>query len=82
MWLMDWSWQSCFFLAKEVDLPLAKPLEMVLIVSRSGGSNEVTSVRAGCGSWVVGWVGCRSWRESRGDICDQIVKDVGGHLCG
>ena len=53
-----------FFLAEEVDPPLAKPLEMVLIVPRRGGSARVTSVRAGWGSWLVGWVGRQSWRES------------------
>jgi len=37
MWLMDWSWQRCFFLAEEVDPPLKNPPEMVLIVLRSGG---------------------------------------------
>jgi len=35
-----------------VDPPLAKPLEMMLIVSRRGGSTGVTLVRAG---WWVGW---------------------------
>jgi len=44
MWLMDWSWRKCFFLAEEVYPPLAKPPKMVLIVSRSGGSHGVTSV--------------------------------------
>jgi len=65
MWLIDWSWQRCFFLAKEVDPPLMKSSEMVLIVPRSGGSDGVTSVWAGYESWVGGWVGCRSLRESR-----------------
>jgi len=37
MWLMDWRWRRCFFLAYEVDPLLAKPLEMVLMVRRSGG---------------------------------------------
>jgi len=60
MWLMEWSWRRCFFLAEEVDPPLAMPPEMVLIVSRSGGSDEVTLVRVGCGSWLVGWVRRRS----------------------
>jgi len=56
----------CLFLAEEVEPPLAKPLEMVLIVPHRGGSAGVTSVRAGWGSWFVGWFGCLSWRESRG----------------
>jgi len=63
MWLMDWSWQRCSFLAEEVDPPLAKLPEMVLIVSRSGGSNGVMSVQAGCGSWLVGW------GVGRGEYC-------------
>jgi len=54
MRLMDWSWRRCFFLAEEVDPALAKPLEMVLILPRSGGSTKVTSVPAACGSWLVG----------------------------
>jgi len=66
MWLMDWIWRRCFFLAEEVDPPLAKPPEMVLIVPRRGGSAGVTSVRAGWGSWLVGWLGRLSWRESWG----------------
>jgi len=66
MCLMDWICQRCFFLANEVDPPLAKPPEMVLIVPRTGGSAGVTSVRAGWGSWFAGWLGHLSWRESRG----------------
>ena len=53
----DWIWRRCFFLAEEVDPPLAKSPEMVLIVPRRGGSVGVTSVRAGWGSWLVDWVG-------------------------
>jgi len=66
MWLMDWIWQRCLFLADEVDPPLAKLPEMVLIVPRRGGSIGVTLVRAGWGSWFAGWFGRLSWRESRG----------------
>ena len=44
IWLMDWIWWRCFFLVEEVDPPLAKPPEMVLIVPRRGGSVGVTSV--------------------------------------
>jgi len=47
MWLMDWRWRRCFFLAEEVDPPLAKPSEMVLMVLRSGGSVGATFVREG-----------------------------------
>jgi len=47
MWLMDEICWRCLFLADEVDPPLAKPPEMVLIVPRRGGSVGVTSVRAG-----------------------------------
>ena len=47
MWLMDWIWRRCLFLADEVEPPLAKPLEMVLIVPHRGGSIGVTSVWAG-----------------------------------
>ena len=50
-------WQRCFFLAEEVDPPLAKPPEMVLIVPRRRGLAGVTSVRAGWGSWLVDWLG-------------------------
>jgi len=82
MWLMDYSWQRCFFLAEGVDPPLAKPSEMVLIVPCSGGSDGVMLVRTSCGSWLVGWVGHRSWRVLRGDIDDQIAMDVGVRLCG
>jgi len=35
---MDWIWWRCFFLAEEVDPPLAKPLEMVLIVPHRDGN--------------------------------------------
>ena len=66
LWLMDCRWQRCLFQADEVDPPLAKPLEMVLMVSRSGGLVEAISMRAGWGSWLVGWLGRLSWRESRG----------------
>jgi len=62
---MDWSSRRCFFLAKEVDPQLAKLLEMVLIVSGSGGSIGATLMRAGWGSWLVGWMGHLSRRESR-----------------
>jgi len=54
---MDWIWQRCFFLAEEVDPPLVKPPEMVLIVPRRGGSAGVMSVRADWGSWLAGWAG-------------------------
>jgi len=37
-----------------------------LIVPRKGGSTRVTSMRVGWGSWLVGWVGRLSWRESWG----------------
>jgi len=47
MWLIDWIWQRCLFLADEVEPPLVKPPEMVLIVPRRGGLAGVTSVRAG-----------------------------------
>jgi len=40
-----------------VDPPLTKPPEMVLMVPRRGESAEVISVRAGSGSWLVGWAG-------------------------
>jgi len=66
MWLMDWRWRRCFFLAEEVDPPLAKPPEMVLMVSCSRGSVGATSVRAGWGSRLVGWLEGLSWQESRG----------------
>ena len=35
-----------------MDIPLAKPPEMVLMVPRRGGSVGVMSVRAGSGSWL------------------------------
>jgi len=38
MRLMDCIWQRCLFLVDEVDPPLAKPPEMVLIVPRRGVS--------------------------------------------
>jgi len=66
IWLMDCIWRRCLFLADEVDPPLAKPPEMVLIVPRSGGSVGVISVRAGWGLRLVGLLGRLSWRESRG----------------
>jgi len=47
-----------------VDPPLAKSLEMVLIVPRREGSAGVMSVRVGWGSWLAGWAGHLSWRES------------------
>jgi len=40
-----------------VDPPLAKPPEMVLMVPRRIGSAGDMSVRAGSGSWLVGWAG-------------------------
>jgi len=58
-----------------VDPPLAKPQEMVLIVPRRGGSVGVMSVRAGWGSWLAGWVGRLSWRESCGR---RLWSDRGG----
>jgi len=36
MWLMDWILRRCIFLADEMESPLAKPLEIVLIVPRRG----------------------------------------------
>jgi len=58
-----------------VDPPLAKPSEMVLIVSRRGGSAGVISVWVGWGSWLAGWVGRLSWRES----CEgRLWSDQGG----
>jgi len=45
---MDWILRRCFFRADEVEPPLAKPLEIVLIVLRKGGSTWLTSVWAGC----------------------------------
>jgi len=50
MWLMGCIWQRCLFLAEEVDPPLEKPPEMVLMVPRWGGSARVMSLRAGSGS--------------------------------
>jgi len=50
MWLMDCIWRRCLFLAEEVEPPLAKPPEMVLMVPRKGGSAGVLSMRAGSGS--------------------------------
>jgi len=58
-----------------VDPPLAKPLEMVLIVPRRGGSAGVMSVRAGWGSWLAGWAGRLSWRKSCGG---RLWSDRGG----
>jgi len=49
IWLMDCIWRRCLFLAEEVEPPLAKPPEMVLMVPRKGGSAGVMSVRAGSG---------------------------------
>jgi len=58
---MDCIWRRCLFLANEVDPPLAKPPEMVLIVPRrEGGSVGVISVRASCGWRLAGWLGCLS----------------------
>jgi len=37
-------------------MPLAKPLEMVLIVPRRGGLTGLKSIRTGCGSWRLGCV--------------------------
>jgi len=37
MWLMDCIRRRCLFLAEEVEPPLAKPPEMVLMVPRKGG---------------------------------------------
>jgi len=36
MWLMDWMLRRCFFLADEVEAPLAKPPDIVLMY-RVGG---------------------------------------------
>jgi len=47
IWLIDCRWRRRLFLADEVDSPLAKPLEMVLMVSHSEGSVGAISVRAG-----------------------------------
>jgi len=58
-----------------VDPPLAMPPEMVLIVPRSGGSTRVISVRAGWGSWLAGWGGRLSWRES---CVGRLWSDRGG----
>jgi len=58
-----------------VDPPLAKPLEMVLIVPRRGGSAGVMSVGAGWGSWLAGWAGRLSWRKSCGG---RLWSDRGG----
>jgi len=63
---MDCRWRRCFFLADEVDPPLAKPPERVLMVPRSGGSVGAISARAGWRSRLVGWLGRLSWQESRG----------------
>jgi len=49
IWLMDCIWQRCLFLAEEVEPPLVKPPEMVLMVPRKGGSARVMSVRADSG---------------------------------
>jgi len=38
IWLINCIWRRCLFLVDEVDPLLAKPPEMVLMVSRSGGS--------------------------------------------
>jgi len=61
MWLMDCKWRKCFFLADEVEPPLAKPPEMVLMVPRKGGLAGVMLVWAGCGCWSLGWVGWLLW---------------------
>jgi len=53
IWLMCYIWRRCLFLLDEVDPPLAKPPEMVLMVPRSGGSVGVTSVCVGWGSRLV-----------------------------
>jgi len=53
-----------------VDPSPAKPPEMLLIVPRRGGS-----VRAGWGSWLAGWAGRLSWRESCGG---RLWSDRGG----
>jgi len=47
MWLMDCIRRRCLFLAEEVEPPLAKPPEMVLMVPRKEGSAGVMSVRSG-----------------------------------
>jgi len=39
--------RRCFFLADEVEPPLVKSPEIVLIVPRRGGSTWLTSMRAG-----------------------------------
>jgi len=49
MWLIDCIWRRCLFLAEEVEPPLAKPPEIVLMVTRKGGSTGVMSVRVGYG---------------------------------
>ena len=58
-----------------MDPPLAKPPEMVLMVPRRGGSAGVMSVRASSGSWLVGWAGRLSRRESCGG---RLWSDRGG----
>jgi len=63
---MDCRWWRCFFLADEVDLPLAKPPKMVLMVLRSWGPIGAISMRVGWGSRLAGWLGRLSWLESRG----------------
>ena len=58
--------RRCLFLADEVDPPLAKPLEMVLIVSLRGGSVGVHWCKPVGGRGLrVGLGVCRG--ESRGE---------------
>jgi len=86
MWLIDWIWRRCHFLAEEVEPPLAKPPKMMLIVPRRGGLARVTSMRAGWGSWFVGWFGVYRGEshgegvDGRDEEDDEIERS--GRLCG
>jgi len=56
MWLMDCVWRRCLFLADDVDLPLAKPPELVLIVSRRGvGRGDIGASRLGVAVSGLAW---------------------------
>jgi len=59
----------CLFLAEEVDPPLVKPLEMVLMVPRREGLARVMSAPV-----LAWWVGCGVCHDERHveDVCGRI----------
>jgi len=65
MWLMDCIWRKCLFLANEVDPPLTKPPEMVLIVPRMG---------VGGGDIGASWLGVAVSRLLEGGLLRRVCS--------